>query len=137
MQLPATSAIAALLAVLMFPLTVQISMRRASIGMKSGDIAKAVFGDAGDAGLRAAVRAFGNFTEYAPMCLLLLALMELQGASAVLLWSVGGAFVAGRFIHGLAMTFIPNNPAPRGLAMMATYAAILVPAWWLFAHHYL
>jgi len=136
MMLPITSTIAAALAIVMFPLTVQVSMRRAAIGVKAGDVAKAVFGDADDPGLRAAIRAFGNFTEYAPMCLLLLALMELQGASSSLLWGIGGAFVLGRLIHGLSMTYIPRSPAPRGLAMIATYASLLVPAWWFLNHHY-
>lgn len=131
MLLPVTSTIAALLAILMLPLTIQVSMRRALIGKRSGDIATAVFGDVGDVKLRSSIRAFGNFIEYVPMCLLLLALMELQNAPSQLLWWVGGCFVGGRVIHAVSMSFIPRNPAPRGLAMFTTYAALLVPAWWL------
>lgn len=135
MSLPVTSVIAALLAIIMFPLALQISLRRVAIGKAAGDVSKAVFGDQGNPGLRNAIRAFGNFTEYTPVCLVLLALMELQGASPLLLWWVGGCFVAGRLVHGVAMSLIPNVPAPRALAMLTTYAAMLVPAMWLLASY--
>lgn len=134
MNLPVTSMIAAMLAIVMVPLTVHISVRRAFIGIKSGQLNKAVFGDVGDALLRNSIRAFGNFIEYVPTVLVLFSLMEIQGASSNLLWWLGGCFVVGRIIHGLSMTFIPSIPAPRGLAMFATYAALLVPAWWLLTH---
>ena len=126
-----TSTLAGLLALIAIPLTLHISIRRAAIGMKSGKIDAAVFGDVGDPMLRSSIRAFSNFMEYTPLALILLALMEAQGAPETLLWWVGGAFVAGRVVHALSMTFIPRNPAPRGLAMLPTYAAFLVPAWWL------
>lgn len=131
MDLPITSMLTALLALLAVPLSVQVSARRAAIGIRAGKIDTAVFGDADNPMLRNSIRAFGNFIEYTPLALILLALMELQGAPGALLWGIGGAFVAGRAIHALAMTFIPHNPAPRGLAMMTTYAVYLVPAWWL------
>ncbi|MCB2089628.1 MAG: MAPEG family protein [Sphingomonadaceae bacterium] len=131
--LPITATIAGLLALIMLPLTLQVSMRRAMIGMKAGVIHAAVFGDAGNEGLRNADRAFGNFIEYVPMALILLALSEWRGAPENGLWIVGGAFVAGRILHAISMTFIPLKPAPRGIAMMTTYAALLVPAWWLLS----
>lgn len=53
-SLPITSTIAACLAIIMFPLTLQISMRRKSIG-------NVVFGDGNDDVLRRRIRAFGNF----------------------------------------------------------------------------
>lgn len=132
MSLPITSILAICLVLIALPLTIHISMRRALIGMKTGVIDKAVFSDTGDAMLRNSVRAFGNFIEYVPLALLLFALIEIQGASAQLIWWTGGAFVGGRFVHALSMTFIPNNPMPRGLAMITTYTAYILPAWWLF-----
>ncbi len=134
MILPVTSTLAAALALLMFPLTLRVSLRRVVVGKAMGGANKAVFGDQGDDGLRNRVRAFGNFTEYAPMCLVLLALMELQGASSALLWWIGGLFVAGRYIHAFAMSVNPHFPLPRGIAMLTTYAALIVPAGWLLAH---
>ncbi|MBI1985543.1 MAG: MAPEG family protein [Rhodospirillales bacterium] len=121
--LPITSTVAAGLAIFMFPLTVQISMRRKSLG-------NVVFGDADDMVLRRRIRAFGNFVEYAPICLLLMALMELQGTPSTWLWVVGGLLAAGRVIHALGMLFA-DTPVPRAIGMLMTYAAFLIPAAWL------
>jgi uncharacterized membrane protein YecN with MAPEG domain len=131
--LPITAIIAGLLALIMFPLALQVSIRRAIIGQRAGVIHAAVFGDAGNEGLRNAIRAFGNFIEYAPMAVLMIGLSEMAGMPDVTLWAVGGAFVAGRMLHAIAMTFRPLNPLPRGLAMLTTYVALLLPAWWLLS----
>lgn len=134
MDLTITSIIAAILALIALPLTIQISARRAMIGMKAGIIHKAAFGDANDLKLRNSVRAFGNFIEYVPLALILFALMEVQGAPSNLIWGLGIAFIIGRIVHALSMTFIPLIPPPRALAMLTTYAAYAVPAWWLLTH---
>jgi len=134
MDLHITSIIAASLALIALPLTIHISARRAMIGMKAGVIHKAAFGDSGDPMLRNSIRAFGNFIEYVPLALILFALLEIQDAPDKLIWGLGIAFVVGRALHAISMTFIPLIPAPRGLAMFTTYAAYLVPAWWLFRH---
>jgi hypothetical protein len=124
--LPVTSIVAATLAIVMFPLTLQVSMRRLALG-------SVVFGDADDDTLRRRIRAFGNFIEYAPTCLVLLALMEAQGAHSLWLWIAGGLLLAGRIIHALGMLFA-KSPAARGIAMMMTYGAFLVPAVWLLTN---
>lgn len=121
--LPVTSIVAAALAILMFPLTLQISILRLTLG-------SVVFGDGNDDTLRRRVRAFGNFVEYVPICLVLLALMEVQGASTLWLWIAGALLLAGRLIHAAGMLFA-TSPAARGVAMMMTYGAFLIPAIWL------
>lgn len=123
MSLPITSVVAACLAILMFPLTLQISMLRKSLG-------NVVFGDGDNAVLRRRTRAFGNFVEYAPMCLLMLALAEVAAAPTTLLWTVGSLLVAGRVLHAGGMLYA-DSPMPRGFAMVMTYLAFLVPAVWL------
>jgi uncharacterized protein len=125
-----TSIIASILAILMLPLTLQISIRRAALGKAANDLTAVVFGDGGDEKLRRRIRALGNFIEYVPMCLIMLALIESSGAGETLLWSVGGLLVCGRVLHALGMLYI-NNPAPRGIAMFMTYASFIVPAIWL------
>jgi len=122
-SLPITSTIAACLAIIMFPLTLQVSMRRKSIG-------NVVFGDGDDEVLRRRIRAFGNFVEYVPTCLVMLALVEIGGASSTLLWTIGGLLLLGRIIHALGMLYA-DTPIPRAIAMFMTYAAFLVPAVWL------
>ncbi|MEZ0472926.1 MAPEG family protein [Luteimonas salinilitoris] len=124
--LPVTSTVASILAIVMFPMTLQISIRRAALG----DV---VFGDADDAALRRRVRAFGNFVEYVPLCLVLLSLMEAQGASFLWLWMAGGLLLVGRIIHALGMLFA-KSPAPRVVAMVMTYGSFLIPAGWLLAN---
>lgn len=132
--LPITSLFAAALAVMMVPLTLAVSIRRMRVGQSMGGMNKAVFGDAGDEILRNRRRAFGNFIEYVPMCLFMIALIEVQGAPSTLVWWVGGIFVGGRALHALSMLFIPMVPPPRGVAMLVTYLALLIPAGWLLWH---
>lgn len=134
MILPITSTLAALLAALMLPLTLAVSMKRVTLGLSEGNIAKYPTGDGGNDALIGRIRALGNFTEYVPIALILFALMELQGAPNTLLWAVGGAFTAGRLIHAIACIADIGFPPPRGLAMFATYAALGVPAWWLLSN---
>lgn len=96
--------------------------------------AKVSLGDGGDPALSQAIRAHGNFTEYAPMGLILLALAEAQGAPALALHLLGGALVLGRAAHAWGMTRPnPLHPA-RGLGMMLTFAAIGIAALGLIAH---
>ena len=79
----------------MFPLTLQVSLRRAALGKAQGDLTAVTFGDGSDEVLRRRTRAFGNFIEYVPLCLVTLTLTELAGASPTLLWSIGGLLVVG------------------------------------------
>ena len=129
-SLPVTSTVAAVLALVMFPLTLQVSMRRAALGKAQGSLTAVVFGDGGDEVLRRRSRAFGNFVEYVPTCLVMLALAEVAGATPALLWTLGALLVGGRVLHALGMLYA-DSPAPRGVAMFMTYAAFLVPAGWL------
>lgn len=133
-SLPITSIIAALLAIVMLPLTLQISIRRAVLGKAGGDIASVTFGDGGDEVLRRRIRAFGNFVEYVPFCLILLALLEGSGAANAFVWAIGITLFTGRIVHALGMLYA-NHPAPRGIAMLMTYIAFLAPATWLLLNY--
>lgn len=127
-----TSKIAALLAVHMFVLTMLVSMRRVSLGKSEGDIAKYPYEDGGDEKLKRRIRAFGNFIEYVPMCLIMLALIEFHGANGNLVWGLGVCFILGRIAHSIGMLFSPHFPLPRIIGMFSTYAVLLVSAAWLF-----
>ena len=122
-SLPITYTIAAALAALMFPLTLGVSLRRAGLGKEMGDLAGVAFGDAGDDVLRRRIRAFGNFIEYAPFCLILLALFESAGASPNWVWAIGGLLVLGRITHALGMLY-SNSPAPRAAGMFMTWTVV-------------
>jgi uncharacterized membrane protein YecN with MAPEG domain len=60
---------------------------------------RVLLGDGGDPELQGAIRAQGNATEYIPVSLVLLALLELNGAHAILVHCGGLAVLAGRFLH--------------------------------------
>ncbi len=128
--LPITSLVAGLLALAAIPLAMQISARRIALGKAAGDPTAVVFGDGGDALLRRRIRAFGNFIEYVPIALILLALMELQGGASLWAWLSGVALLVGRGVHALGMLYA-QSPAPRALGMILTYIAILISAVWL------
>jgi|GEM_PF-5991868 len=75
MTLPITSLYAALLTMMMLGLAASVIAKRAATGISI------LHGDNMDLAL--ATRRFGNFIEYVPMALLLMALMELQSASGL------------------------------------------------------
>ena len=126
-----TSKIAAALAIQMLVLSMMVSMRRVELGKSEGDIAKYPYQDGNDETLKRRMRAFGNFIEYVPMCLIMLALIEFNGAGEKLLWGLGVCFVLGRISHSIGMLSNPHFPAPRIIGMFATYAMLIVPAVWL------
>lgn len=96
--------------------------------------ARVSIGDGGDKALSQAIRAHGNFTEYAPMGLILLAMVELQGAPALALHLIGVALVAGRVAHAYGLTRANDLHPARGLGMLLTFAAIGLAALGLIAH---
>ena len=136
-ELPITSTIAGVLGLMLLPLTMRISFRRAELGNAKGDLTGVVFGDGDDETLRTRIRAMGNFVEYVPLCLILLAFVELRSAPDWLVWSLGITFVGGRISHALGMLVNYKFPLPRGLGMMATYLLLIVAPGWLFWSIYL
>jgi uncharacterized protein len=59
--------------------------------------------DGGDQQLLERIRAHGNFVETAPMALLLMALLELNGLAAVWLWGFGSLLIVGRMLHAYGL----------------------------------
>ena len=78
-----------------------------------------------------AMRRHGNLAEYMPFAILVMALAEALGLSATWLHVAGIALVAGRLIHPFGIT--AQSPlAPRVIGVLATFAAILIPAGGIF-----
>lgn len=67
-----------------------------------------------------AVRAHGNFAEYTPFLLILMAFLELQGADALLLHSLGFLFVFSRILHAVSIGGAQHSMKLRVRSMMAT-----------------
>ncbi|WP_341705846.1 MAPEG family protein [Ferrovibrio sp.] len=92
-------------------------------------------GDGGHADLQQAIRAQANLTEYAPMGLLLLLLLEVSHQAPV--WALhllGAMLFAGRAIHawGVLASVPGRRPSPaRGIGIAFTWSMLLVTAVWL------
>jgi uncharacterized membrane protein YecN with MAPEG domain len=73
---------------------------------------KVSLGTGGHDSLERAIRAHGNFAEYVPMSLLLLACLEFNSAPGLLVWALGIALLAGRVVHAIGI-----NAPSKGASM--------------------
>ena len=85
-------------------------------------------GDGGDPVLQRRIRGHGNFVDYAPLALILMGLLEIAGASTVLLHTMGGLLLVGRLAHGWALSFSDSSPLGRTGGMVLTFAALIIGA---------
>jgi len=85
-------------------------------------------GDGNNRALRRAIRVQGNFAEYAPLALLLMALVEIQGAPLWALNLLGTSILAGRLIHVLGFGREPERLRLRVTGMVITFCAIAAAA---------
>lgn len=122
-MLTVSSIAAAIAAIFLVSLSLPVSLRRMAIGVKTG------FGS--DETLLRRIRAQGNFTEYVPIGLLLIALNEFRGLAEVWLWCLAGLLIVGRLLHaaGLLAAITPL----RAAGMLATYGCLLLGAGFLIA----
>ena len=95
MTLPITLTIAAAAALVNIWLMIRCGQARTK-----GSVS---IGDGGDDFLIRRMRAHANFTESAPIVLILIAALEATGGTSNWLWYVGIAFIVGRLAHGLGM----------------------------------
>ncbi len=84
-------------------LSLNVSLRRRELRLS--------IGDAGDSKLATRIRQHGNFAEYAPITLILLAACELQGAPALAVHLGGLALLASRLLHWYGMGNPTGYPA--------------------------
>ncbi|MBG6118654.1 MULTISPECIES: MAPEG family protein [unclassified Sphingobium] len=117
-MLPITSMVATLAAVSLIALSLPVSLRRMKVGTEIG------MGD--DLALLRRIRAQGNFIEYVPLGLILLALAEYRQAATGLVWTIAGLLVAGRLLHATGM--LSGLTPARATGMLATYGALLAGA---------
>ena len=80
-------------------------------------------GDGGHPELQAAIRAQGNAVEYIPITLILLVLLELNGAHWALIHLGGMAMLAGRVAH--ARGLLTGHIRYRVLGMQLTFYTII------------
>ncbi|WP_298933242.1 MAPEG family protein [uncultured Ruegeria sp.] len=119
-MLAITPIYAALIALLFVALSANVISQR-----RSGRIS---VGDGGSKDMIKAMRTHSNCAEYAPFALLLIAMVELQGAGALLLNLLGLSLLGGRVLHAYGFGRTPQVIILRQIGMLLTFAAILVAA---------
>ena len=112
-----TSIIAAVLTAVFIRLSfLVIGLRRKNkVGLGSG----------GNEDLERAIRAQGNFAEYVPFGLILLACLELNGAVWWLVAIPGVTLIIGRLIHAIGINTPPPDFSKRVLGMKFTFVTLM------------
>jgi uncharacterized protein len=113
--LPITLTIAAGAALVNIWLMIRCGQARAKQGVN--------IGDGGNDIVIRRMRAHANFTENAPIVLILIGALEATGGTSNWLWYVGIAFIFGRLAHGLGMdggTFAKGRMVGTTISMLAT-----------------
>lgn len=121
MLLPITLTTAAALALL----HIWLSLRISAVRLKT----KTSIGDGGHPVVLARMRAHANFTENAPFFLILLGLLEYNGAWSLALWIAALLFILARLAHPYGM----ERPAPNALragGMLVSMVLIAALALW-------
>lgn len=95
---------------------------------------QASLGDAGQAEMLTRIRGHANCAEYVPIGLILLLLVELQGAPAIAVHTLGLILLAGRLLHAYAFVRHPPNQTLRGPGMILTFTMIILSALGLLGH---
>ena len=116
-MLPITSIIAALLTIIFIKLSFAV------IGLRRKN--KVGLGSGGHEDLERAIRAQGNFAEYVPFGLILIACLELNGAPAWLVLIPGITLIIGRMIHAKGINEPPPNFSKRVLGMKITFFTLI------------
>lgn len=118
MPLTFTPLYVALAAIVLLVLTVRVIglRRRLAIGLGTG----------GDAELEKAVRCHGNFTEYTPIGLIVLASAELSGAGSAWVNAIGILLIGGRLLHAWGLSQSRGYSIGRSTGIILTVTALLV-----------
>ena len=72
------------------------------------------------------VRAHGNFSEYVPILLILIALLEIQNFSPLFIHIFGCVLVASRISHAFGISNVKENFAFRIAGMVPTMLLLLI-----------
>ena len=112
-----TSIIASLLTIIFIKLSFAV------IGLRRKN--KVGLGSGGHDDLERAIRAQGNFAEYVPFGIILIACLELNGAPWWLVLIPGITLIVGRLIHAVGINEPPPNFSKRVLGMKFTFNTLI------------
>ena len=119
-MLVVTSIIAAILTIIFVKLSLAV------IGLRRKN--KVGLGSGGYEDLERAIRAQGNFAEYVPFGIILIACLELNGAPWWLVSVPGIALIMGRLIHAKGIQVPPPDFSKRVLGMKLTFTTLITLA---------
>ena len=85
-------------------------------------------GDGGDARMLRMIRGHGNFAEYTPFILLLMALLEFDRTSVYVLHALGIGLLVSRLLHGYALSFTERWRFGRFWGAALTFTLLAVSA---------
>lgn len=120
MTLAITSFYAAILALLYVVLAILVVRQRIKhrVGLGTGKEPR----------MLQTVRMHGNFAEYVPLLLILVALLELQQSPVWQLHLVAGLTLAGRVLHAVGLWQSSGTSVARFVGMLSTFAALIAGA---------
>lgn len=118
MNIEFTAFYAGLLGLLYVVLSIRVIRlrRRYKIGINSGQ----------EKELERAIRVHGNFSEYVPIALFLILLLELNQSSAWLLHGLGIAILFGRLLHAMGLDKSAGVTMYRTIGMVLTFLTIII-----------
>jgi uncharacterized membrane protein YecN with MAPEG domain len=123
-----TAFYAAILALFMTALAINVTVHRGKLGV--------LVGDGGNPQMLRMIRLHGNAVEYVPLGLLLMLTYEIDGGARVILHIAGIALIAGRMLHawGMWKTEAPNFGRVSGQSLTwLTIAALALLNLWQIA----
>ncbi|MCP4907146.1 MAG: hypothetical protein GY910_19395 [bacterium] len=83
------------------------------------------FGDGGNPEFTAILRGQGNFIEYVPLILILIAFAEAGGTSGTWIHAMGGGLVLGRILHPLGLSAESGANPFRFVGAILTWVVLL------------
>lgn len=124
MEFPGITAFySAILGLVFLSLSVRVVIGRARFRVSVGD------GGQKDLGLR--IRSHANFSEYVPLALILIALVEMKGYGGWIVHSLGAVLLIARLAHPIGMSTSDTSRFQRpfrGLGTVGTWLVMAVSA---------
>jgi len=129
LDMPVTGLYLSLLAILFVALSLNVSRFRLKhqVGIGSNGVKE----------LDKAVRVHGNFSEYVPIAMLLLAALELSGIEDIWLHVFGATILFGRILHAIGLSKTIATSAPRFFGTVSTFITLIAMAITFIVKNYL
>jgi uncharacterized membrane protein YecN with MAPEG domain len=83
-------------------------------------------GQSTDRDMRRAERVLSSFVEYVPLGLILLALIEFEGAQSFIVHGLGASLMIGRVLHAYGSNDMPGSGLLRFIGSQLTYLVLAI-----------